>query len=378
MTAMQPTDNCSILTLAPYRILPATGGGHAAILQLHHHIGKLCPDHIVSTRDNDNSDAYAFDMHRYFATNPARYLPFAYQRTLKGIALKYDVQSIICEHPYMAISANALANKLGLPWYLRSHNIESERFRSLGKPWWRALARYEQWAMQKADGIFFLTEEDSSWAQQNFYINAAKCHFLPFGTVLEGRPSGKEEARKQLSELWRIDANKKWIYFLGALEYKPSEEAVAYLINEIAPRLRKSASNYQILIGGKGLNYNLQQQINASTDIQYVGFIPDLSDFLNACDIMVNPVMKGGGVKTKAVEALGYNKMVISSRSGAAGILPSICGNNLLISEDNDWDSFCADIEKAMSTATDIPEEFYETYYWGNIAEKAVSLIQGA
>jgi hypothetical protein len=373
---MQVSSKCSILAIAPYRILPATGGGHAAILHLHHYIGKLCSDQLASTKDNDDAEAYGFDLHRVFATNPSRYLPYGNLKELVSLGHKYDVKSIICEHPYMAISANALAKKLGVPWYLRAHNIESERFKSLGKPWWRILAKYEKWAMQKARGTFFLTQEDADWAVANYQVDSSKCYFLPFGCVLNERPKGKEEARKSLAELWNIDAGKKWIYFLGSLDYKPNEEAVDYIVNEIAPLLRGKLENYQVLIGGKGLNAKLQEQIKATSDIKYVGFIPDLHDFLNASDVMINPVMKGGGVKTKAVEALGYNKIVVSTQSGAAGLIPAICSDNLYITADDNWVEFCEKVIQATKQETNIPESFYQTYYWGNIAQKAIDIMQ--
>jgi glycosyltransferase involved in cell wall biosynthesis len=372
---MQPKDTCRILTITPYRLLPATGGGHVSILNMHHHVGRLCPDHMVSTRDNDNSDAYAFDLHRVFADNASRYIPFAYQRTLASIAHKYDVTHIMCEHPYMAVSAARLARKMKLPWYLRSHNIESERFRSLGRKWWPILAKYEQWAMQRANGVMFVTEEDSQWAQQNFGLDPARCHFVPYGTPLNTRPGGHEEAKKKLSKALNIPVEKTWVYFIGALNYQPNEEAVGYILDEIAPRLRSSGMDYHIIIGGKGLEASLQERIKVRNDISYTGFIDDLDEFLKACDIMINPVLTGGGVKTKAVEALAYNKMVISPFSGSAGLEASVSGNNLLISQDNDWDSFCKDIEKAVNLQADIPEDFYELYYWGNIAKQVIHIL---
>lgn len=374
---MQATDKCSILTIVPYRIIPPTNGGHAGILYMHDHIGKLCSDQLVTTKDTGDAAAYAFDTHRIFATGPNRYVPFANQKEMLGIAHKYDVKSIMCEHPYMAISANALAKKLGVPWYLRSHNIESQRFRSLGKPWWRILAWYEKWAMQKAKGTFFVTQEEADWASVNYQIDKNKCHFAPFGCLIDKRPAGnKEAAKSELAKLWDIDANKKWLYFIGSLDYKPNEDAVKFIINDIAPMLRNKLNDYQILIGGKGLSKELQDTIAATSDIKYTGFIPDLNDFLTACDVMINPVITGGGIKTKAVEALAYNKMVVSTVSGAEGLVPSACGVNLLVSGDDDWSGFCEQIITATTQQGDIPETFYQTYYWGNVAQKVIDVMQ--
>jgi glycosyltransferase involved in cell wall biosynthesis len=372
---MSPKDHCSILTVTPYRLLPPVAGGHISILNMHHHLGKLCPDHMVSTKDNDSSDAWSFDMHRVFAPNPGRYLPYAYQKTLKSLARKYDISAIMCEHPYMAISVHSLARSLKLPWFLRSHNIESERFRSLGKPWWRVLAKYEQWAMRAANGVLFVTDEDSVWAQQHYYLDASRCYFVPYGTHLSERPQGHAEAKQKLSELWNIPTEKHWIYFIGALDYKPNHEAVAYILDEIAPRLRQSGLNYQLLIGGKSMAPELQERINTTEDIRYTGFIPDLDEFLKACDVMINPVLTGGGVKTKAVEALAYNKIVVSPFSGSAGLARNVSGSNLLISADHDWDTFCKDIVMATGMEADISKEFYGFYYWGNIAKQVLGIV---
>src|SRR5690606_34356781 len=105
-------------------------------------------------------------------------------------------------------------------------------------------------------------------------------------------------------------------------------------------------------------------------------FVDDLDIFLKACDVMLNPVMKGGGIKTKAVEALGYNKTVVSSAGGAAGLMPAVCGDKLLITPDYDWDGFVQHIITAATQQSDIPASFYETYYHGNIADKVMAILQ--
>jgi glycosyltransferase involved in cell wall biosynthesis len=160
------------------------------------------------------------------------------------------------------------------------------------------------------------------------------------------------------------------------LNYYPNEQAVNFIINEIVPRLNKCGQPYQLLIGGKGLAEPIQQQIAAQKDtMQYVGFIDDLDTFLQACDMMLNPVQLGGGIKTKAVEALGYNKKVVSTASGAAGISAAACGTKLRVVADNDWDSFTQAIIDQMNNQTQIPDTFYATYYWGNIAEKILGIM---
>ena len=371
-----PYRHINILSIAPYKILPPTSGGHLGIVMLHHYLGKLCQDHVASTVDNGPADSYAFDLHKVFPPTAKRYIPLYNYNTLLGLARKYDVSHIYCDHPYMAPTVMVLARRLKIPWYMRSHNIESERFRSFGKKWWPVMRSFERFAMRNADGVFFITPEEKEWAMQNFGLYEHKSFVIPYGTTHEQTPNGHEDAKQKIATEMGLDAGKPWLYFLGALDYYPNEQAVAFILNEIMPRLNEAHTQYEILIGGKGLSEQLQQQIKETPNIIYTGFIPVLDTFLKACDVMLNPVILGGGIKTKAIEALGYNKMVVSTFSGAAGISPEACANNLLISEDNDWYAFVANINKATVTVPAIPQAFYDNYYWGNIAQKILEIFR--
>jgi len=349
-----------------------------SIVMLHHYLGKLCQNHLAGTIDNGPADSYAFDLHKMFPDSAKRYVPFCHYHTMKAIACKYDVTHICCEHPYMAPTAMALSRKLKIPWYIRSQNIESERFKSLGKSWWPIMRSFEMFAMQKAHGVLFITPEERDWAIKNYKLSGDKAHVIPFGTTLERAPDGHDAAKQAIAKEMGIDPAKPWLYFLGALDYYPNEQATGFILDEIMPRLNEAHTEYEIFIGGKGLSERLKQQIKETPHITYTGFIPVLDNFLKACDVMLNPVMLGGGIKTKAIEALGYNKTVVSSHSGAAGIMPEACGNKLLVADDFDWYGFVAGINKAISEHAAIPQSFYDNYYWGNIAQKVIDIFRAS
>jgi glycosyltransferase involved in cell wall biosynthesis len=50
------------------------------------------------------------------------------------------------------------------------------------------------------------------------------------------------------------------------------------------------------------------------------GMVEDLSKVYAQCDVMLNPMIHGGGIKIKSIEALAHGKPLIASPEGAVGI----------------------------------------------------------
>ncbi len=365
-----------LLSIVPYPFLPPTNGGHLGIAEMHRHLAQHCSDHIAGAVNNAPNRPEPFVLHKIFEAGPLRYLPYRYQKQLIRLGRREDVKAIFCEHPYMALSARALARTLRLPWYLRSHNIESERFRTIGKTWWPVLARYERFAMLEADGTFFVTAEDAYWAQRHWQIPENKCHIAPYGTPLAAPPAPDPAARQRLAQQLGLRADVPWLYFLGALDYQPNIEALDHLLRQVVPRLKAVDTPFEMLVAGKGLS-DAQRGELSGKNVHYTGFLPSLTDFLQACDVMLNPVLTGGGIKTKAVEALAWGKRVVSCESGAAGLERSACREALFVSPDNDWDHFVADIGAAIHSKAAAPEAFYQMYYWGGVARNVLTTIFG-
>ena len=92
--------------------------------------------------------------------------------------------------------------------------------------------------------------------------------------------------------------------------------------------------------------------------------------YFKAADIFLNPVLTGGGIKTKMVESIAFGTTVITTATGAAGIHKNICGNKLIVVPDNDWKSFAEAIIDNADKYEITPPSYYEYYYWGNIVKK--------
>jgi polysaccharide biosynthesis protein PslH len=132
--------------------------------------------------------------------------------------------------------------------------------------------------------------------------------------------------------------------------------------------------HYNILIAGKRLpnEFGELKQWN-SEHIFYAGFVEDIDLYSKAADILLNPVNSGGGVKTKMIEALGFNTSVVATETGATGVDKNVCGNKLNIVNDGDWNAFVNSIKTVANAGkTETSAEFYATYNWTSVVTNAL------
>ncbi|HTN17377.1 MAG TPA: glycosyltransferase family 4 protein [Chitinophagaceae bacterium] len=369
----------NILSIAPYTLFPVNSGGRSGIVYLNDGLGRLCNLYTLTTKDTAiPSPEYHFTVLPSFPKSAVRYLPFVNFFIIKHAIRKYRIDAIVCNHPYMMPGAYWAAKVFGIPVFQRSHNIESERFKTIGKKWWPLMKWYEQKSMHWADGVFFISEEDIEWAERNYAVAPSKSFLIPFGTNIEAAPPPDDTLKIKLADQLKINPHKKWIYFLGVLDYYPNEQAVLNILHHVVPRISHAGDEYELIIAGKGLSADIIREISTVENVHYTGFIDKLDDFLMACDVMLNPLLLGGGVKTKLIEALAYNNSVVSFDAAAIGVEQQLCGGKLLTVKDHDWDAFAATIISTLGaeTKTQTPDSFYKNYYWGSIAQKAVGILK--
>jgi polysaccharide biosynthesis protein PslH len=319
--------------------------------------------------DNDASLAGSYKLLPLLKPSFSRYIDRSLVSTITELVKKEGIDTLICEHPYFAWLVFAVRKRTGVKVIIHTHNIEYQRFRSMGKWWWPVLKGYEKRSFKKADGIFFITPEDRNFAINKWEIAKEKCMDVPFGIELEKFPEDRGQSRKQIADLHGIMPGETILSFNGLLDYKPNIDALKIILEKINPILLENKDfRYKIIISGKRLPeaFDALKEYK-DKNIIYTGFAEDIVPYFKATDIFLNPVLSGGGIKTKMVEAIGYGATVISTATGATGMDKNICGDKLAIVADNDWEAFAKTvIEKSKETSI-TPAVYYQYYYWGNI-----------
>ncbi len=360
----------NVLGLVSFRIFPTHMGGQKGVALFYKYLQRYLT--ILLAVSVDNQDSKDTKTVKMLCPNKKIYQNLFTIKKLEKLIYKNKIDIIIAEHSYAGWIAWLVQKRTGKPFIIHSHNIESKRFREMHKWWWKFYYYYEGWIHRKAQYNFFISDEDLNFAIDHFKLSSAKCSVITYGVEEKKLQKNKLLLRKHL----HLDENKIILLFNGTLDYKPNYNAVEILMNTIEPLLRQRIENFEIIINGNRAPQKLAAQILNSRNISYTGYVEDVHLYYQAADLFINPICNDTGVKTKLIEAISNNCTAVSTQSGAAGVKKELCGDQLTIVHDYDWNSFVSSIINHLSkNKSSTPAEFFQFYSWDVIAEKASEKI---
>jgi glycosyltransferase involved in cell wall biosynthesis len=199
---------------------------------------------------------------------------------------------------------------------------------------------------------------------------------VTYGIEIAKIPDDISECKAAIKKKYGIAPDAKLLLFNGALYHSTNYNALRIILEEIIPQLLARNFKYKIIVCGKGLpDFFNELKDYADLNVIYAGFVDDISVYFKAADVFLNPILSGGGVKTKAIEAIAMDCTVVSTELGAMGIKKEVCENKLRIVSEGEWQKFGDLIVSSSNDHHQTPAKFFEYYYWENIIRKALDFI---
>lgn len=303
-----------ILYVSPFIIYPPTTGGSRYIYNYIQHLSKKNAVIFIGLKNQMNIPSdNEFKQYNVFDSGIQKYSNIlAYHKAFR-IAQKETPDEIIVAMPYQIFFGIFLAKLYKIPCLLHEQNVEFLRFQRLGKWWWPLMYLYEKVAYRMVDTTLYISETDKKSLIKFFNIPKKKLAYSPY-IVDETTFKKNDNTRKKIRRQLKLE-NSPLILFFGPLDYQPNKEAVALILTKIVPLVVKKNKEVKFLIVGK----NPPKDINAPNVI-FTGFVERIEHYINASDIVIVPLLSGGGVRTKILESLACKKPVVSTSIGAEGI----------------------------------------------------------
>lgn len=358
--------------VVPYPFVPSVGGGQLVNYRLTKAFAERYPSIVLSSEGNEKTEGLV--LHSLFRYVKLNYINPLLAWRFFSFLRKNKVRALFVNHPFLGLVLYPAKKYLDIPFYLYQHNIEYLRFKSLGK-WTAFLLFYlEKFTCRYADALFFISEEEIKKAVDLYGLDRSKCHFLPHFLNREQAPEHRQEVRAKFLKKHGFQKGDWILLFFGPLDYAPNAEAVDFIVQELYPQLNSEKRNIQILICGGGMDEAKQALLEHKQNIHYLGFVENIEDYVQTADIALVPLFRGGGVKTKVIEALEWGTTVLTTPIGAEGIARATCKNKLIVLEDKGAfaETILALKEKPYE---ETPTTFYEFYHIDKVLKSAMDVM---
>lgn len=248
--------------------------------------------------------------------NVKRFYSNDFEEKLKYLVTNETFDIIQLEGIYLSVYLPVLRNNSSAKIILRSHNIESEIWTRVAKreknilkkiflfDLNKKIKKFEINQLNKFDGIIAITDKDAKFYTKHGY--KGKLTTINVGVDLETfQPSA-------------IPPKENTLCFLGSMEWIPNQEALMWFLKKVWPKIYQSNPDLELHVAGKNPP-DVIRNIKIPGVIIH-GAIDSAIDFLNSYQIMVVPLLSGGGMRLKIVEAMALGKCIITTSIGAEGI----------------------------------------------------------
>jgi glycosyltransferase involved in cell wall biosynthesis len=211
---------------------------------------------------------------------------------------------------------------------LRAHNIEytiwealAARARNPLKNWYLAklaarLRRFEHEYLTYFDGVAAITTQDADRLRQLGCPEPIA--IIPASYNLGHLPPAAAPPRPRT------------LFIIGSLNWLPNLEGLAWFLREVWPQAHAELPELALHIAGSHPPADLTSRPAGQDNVFVHGFVASAPAFMQEYDLMLVPLLSGGGMRVKVVEGLALGKAVLSTTLGAEGIAARD-GENMLL-----------------------------------------------
>lgn len=200
---------------------------------------------------------------------------------------------------------------------MRSHNVEHEiweritsNIRFAPKRWYLRhltgqLRDYERQHLNQYDLLLPITKRDEKRFAGMGFRGAS--HVLPIGLDTPCGDPRYDSYGRPLS-----------LHFIGSLDWMPNLEGLQWFLNDVWPAVQRRFPDLEFHIAGRNMPPAISEL--RMKNIVIHGEVESSCDFVAAHSVSIVPLLSGGGMRAKILEAMSLARVVISTSIGLEGI----------------------------------------------------------
>ncbi len=184
---------------------------------------------------------------------------------------------------------------------------------------WKLLRSYEGAVCRSFDAVLAVSEEDRE------ALEAAAGESLPI-RIIPIAVDTEETARIP----FRSGAHH--LLHMGTMFWPPNAEGVLWFLEEIWPRIRSRHPDVVFDIVGADPPAVIRAYEKNGSRVRVPGYVADPAPYLERAAVMVVPLLAGGGMRVKILNALAQGLPIVSTGIGCEGIAVEP-GRHLLVAD---------------------------------------------
>ena len=225
----------------------------------------------------------------------------------------------------------------------------------------------EQQSVKHSDFLFFLTSRNQKRIEELYKDTENKMFSI--------LPICIPETKTNLK-----NTDEKMVVFYGTLSYEANHESIMWFIDKVWKNYFAHRNDIHLIIAGKSPKLQLINNMKETREITLNADYKEFSEFVKEGALVIAPLLKGAGMKTKIAEALEMGLLVVSSDEGLVGY--EECASNEGVWKANKPEEYIDVINKYISYDTEQIAFFskkniqlFKNYYSQDRANKEIENV---
>ena len=244
-----------------------------------------------------------------------RFYNEAFRQKLKNILTSFRPDVVQVESVYLTTYMKDIKKNAGVITVLRLHNVEYQIWQSLADKSKNPVKRlylenltkrvrdFERDAWKQYNLLLAITEKDASVVLR--LEEMANVTVAPFSIDVQ--------------KIQPPDGNERWVgYHIGAMDWIANQSGIRWFLHHAWPMIHKALPRFEFYFAGRNMPDEFKKM---NIDGVYcLDEVPSAEDFIADKKILIVPLLSGGGIRVKILEAMAAGKVVISTSTGIKGI----------------------------------------------------------